>query len=115
MLDRLRHLRGDRQQQADLALREVAPVDRADVERAFELVAREDRHGEDRLEPILREVRERLEARIEVRLRRKHHRHTLRAATPVIPSPSRMRGRFVISSTRVPNVARSTSSVLRSS
>ena len=58
VLDRLRHLSRDRLQQIDLAARELARVDRADVERALELVPREDRHGEDRLEPVLRQVRE---------------------------------------------------------
>ena len=37
------------------------------------------------------------------------------AATPVIPSPGRIRGRRVISSTDVPRVARNTSSPERSS
>ena len=43
------------------------------------------------------------------------HLRRVAAADPVIPSPGRMRGRRVISSTLVPCVARSTSSSARSS
>ena len=75
VLDRLRDLRGDHEQQVDLVLGEVARLARADVERALEpLAAGEDRHGEDRLVLVLGQVREVLEARVEVRLRRDHHR-----------------------------------------
>ena len=58
VLDRLRDLRRDRQQQVDLRLGEVARRARADVQRAVELVPRQDRHGEDRLVLVLGEVRE---------------------------------------------------------
>ena len=79
MLDRLRDLRRDREQQLDLAARELARLARADVERALELLAREDRHREDRLELVLGQVRERLEARVEVGLRGEHDRRALLA------------------------------------
>ena len=75
MLDRLRHLRRDREQQLDLVVGERARLARAHVECAFErAVAREDRHGEDRLVLVLGQVGEVLEPRIEVRLRLEHHR-----------------------------------------
>ena len=73
VLDRLRHLPGDRHQQVDLGLRERARLAGADVERALELLAGEDRHGEDRRVVVLGQVRERLEARVEVRVGRDHH------------------------------------------
>ena len=68
VLDREGDLRGDREQQVDLALREFVRLARAYVQRALELLAGEDRHGEDRLVLVLAEVRERLEAGVEVRL-----------------------------------------------
>ena len=78
VLDRLRHLRRDRDEQVDLGVRERARLARPDVERALELVgARHDRHGEDRLVLVLGQVRELLEARIEVRLLGDHHRRAL--------------------------------------
>ena len=86
VLDRLRDLRGDREQQLDLGPGELARLARADVQRALELVAREDRHGEDRLVLVLRQVGERLEARVEVGLRRDHHRRPIgrrRAGDPL--------------------------------
>ena len=77
VLDRLRHLAGDRHQQVDLGLRERPRLARADVERAFELLAREDRDGEDRRVVVLGQVRERLEARVEVRVGGDHHRRAI--------------------------------------
>ena len=78
VLDRLRDLRRDREQQVDLVVAEVARLPRADVERALEpLAAGEDRDGEDRLVLVLGQVREVLEARVEVRLRGDHHRRAL--------------------------------------
>ena len=79
VLDRLRDLRRDREQQLDLVLGERARLAGAHVERALErAVARQDRHGEDRLVLVLGQVREVLEARVEVRLRREHHRRARR-------------------------------------
>ena len=75
VLDRLRHLRRDCEQELDLVLGEVARLARAKVERALEpLAAREDRHGEDRLVLVLGQVREVLEPRVEVRPGGDHHR-----------------------------------------
>ena len=115
VLDRLRDLRGDRDQQVDLGLAVLARRARAHVERALELLPREDRNGEDRLVLVLGQVREELEARVEVRCAAITTGARSAAATPVIPSPGRIRGRRVISSTLVPCVARSTSSSARSS
>ena len=56
---------------------ERAWLARAEVERALELLAHQDRDGEDRLVLVLVQVGERLEARVEVRLRRDHHRLAL--------------------------------------
>ena len=79
VLDRLRDLRRDRDEELDLRVAERARLARADVERALELVrARHDRHGEDRLVLVLGQVREALEARVEVRLLGDHHRRALR-------------------------------------
>ena len=78
VLDRLRHLAGDADEELDLGLRELTGLQRADVDRALELLAHEDRHGEDRLVLLLVQVREDLEARVEVRLRREHDRLALR-------------------------------------
>ena len=77
VLDRLRHLRGDRDEELDLGVGERARLARPDVERALELVAGDDRDGEDRLVLVLGQVRELLEARIEVRLLGDHHRRAL--------------------------------------
>ena len=77
VLDRLRDLRRDRDQQVDLRLGERPRLPRAHVERALELVARQDRHGEDRLVLVLGQVGEELEARVEMGLRRDHHRGAL--------------------------------------
>ena len=69
VLDRLRDLGRDRDEELDLGLGERAWLARTDVERALQLVgASDDRHGEDRLVLVLRKVRELLEARVEVRL-----------------------------------------------
>jgi hypothetical protein len=77
VLDRLRDLGRDREQELDLSLREVARLTRADVQRTFELFPREDRYSEDRLVLLFRQVRETLEARVEMRLRSDHHRRPL--------------------------------------
>ncbi len=54
VLDRLRHLGRDREQQVDLALVEVAGDAGAHVQRALQpLAAREDRHRQDRLVLVL--------------------------------------------------------------
>ena len=112
VLDRLRDLRGDREQQLDLVVAEHARLARAHVQRALErTVARQDRHREDRLVLVLGQVREVLEARIEMRLLGSSITGARAAAAePVIPSPGRIRGRRVSSSMCVPCVARRTSS-----
>ena len=61
-----------------LVVCEVARLDRANVQRSGEPLAGDDRHREDRLVLVLRQVRELLEARIEMRLRRTHDRCELR-------------------------------------
>jgi hypothetical protein len=76
--DRLRDLRRDRDEEVDLVLRELARRERPDVQSACETLARENRHGENRLVLVLAQVRERLEPRIEVRLRRDHDGSALR-------------------------------------
>ena len=74
MHDRLRDLVGDRLEQLDLVAAILARLARADVERALEhLAAHEDRHGQDRLVLVLLQVRELLEARVEMRRGRDHH------------------------------------------
>ncbi len=93
--DRLRHLARDRLEQLDLVLPELARLAGADVERAGELVARDDRHREDRLELRLRQVRELLPARVEMRLGRDRDGPSLgggRAGDPLAdaePRPAR--------------------------
>ena len=77
VLDRLTDLRRDRREQVDLGLGEGARLERTHVERALEQLAREDRHRENRLVLVFTEVRERLEPRVEMRLRRDHHRSSL--------------------------------------
>jgi hypothetical protein len=74
VLDRLRDLGGDREQEVDLPGGELAGLPRAHVQRAGEPLAREDRHRQDRFVLVLGEIRKRLEARVEMRLRRDHHR-----------------------------------------
>ena len=115
VLDRLGHLAGDRHEQVDLVAAELARRLGADVERALEPVAGEDRDGEDRLVVRLAQVREVLEARIEMRLARIITGARSAAAVPVIPSPGRILGTRVMSSTRVPYDARRTSSSAASS
>jgi len=66
--DRLRHLARDRLEQLDLVRPELPRLARADVERAGELLARQDWHCEDRLVLRLLQVRELLPARVEVGL-----------------------------------------------
>ena len=95
VLDRLRDLARDREQQLDLVLAVLARLARADVERARELLAREDRHRQDRLVLVLGKVREALEARVELGLRRDRDRRALgggRAGDPLAgphPRPAR--------------------------
>jgi hypothetical protein len=66
VLDRLGDLSGDGDDELDLVTRELARLNRADVQSAGEPLARDDRDGEDRLVLILRQVGEELEARVEV-------------------------------------------------
>ena len=73
MLDRLRDLTRDRDEQVDLRAREAARAQGSDVEGTGKLVAREDRHRKDRLVLVLGQIRKELEARVEMRLRRQHH------------------------------------------
>ena len=58
---------------------------RADVQRPLEHVAGEDGHGEDRLVLVLAQVRERLEAGVEVRARGEHDRPALGGCDPGDP------------------------------
>ena len=74
VLDRLRHLRGDREQEVDLGRRERPRRPGANVERAGELLPGQDGDGEDRLVLVLGQVLERPEARVEMRLLGDHHR-----------------------------------------
>ena len=80
VLDRLRHLPGDRHQQVDLRLGESPWLAGADVERTFELLTRQDRDGKDRGVVVLRQVRERLEARIEMCVGGDHHGRPIRGS-----------------------------------
>jgi hypothetical protein len=77
VLDGLRDLPCDRHQQVDLRMVVLSRGDRPHVERALEAVAGQDRHGENRLVLLLMEVREGLEARVEVRRPRDHDRRPL--------------------------------------
>ena len=77
VLDRLRHLARDRHQQVDLGLGERPRLARPHVECALELVAREDRHREDRGVVVLGQVGKRLEARVEMRVGGDHHRRPI--------------------------------------
>ena len=113
--DRLRDLARDRLEQLDLVLPELARLARAHVERARELVAGEDRHGEDRLVLRLRQVRELLPARVEVRLGGDRDGPAIGGGGAGDPFSGRRRGRRVISSSGVPCVARRTSSPAASS
>ena len=56
VLDRLGDLGGDRDEQVDLGLRELARLDRPHVQRTGELRPGENRHGEDRLVLVLGQV-----------------------------------------------------------
>jgi hypothetical protein len=58
---------------------------RADVERALQPLAREDRDREDRLVLLFPQVRERLEARVEVRRARDRDRRALGGGRPGDP------------------------------
>ena len=77
VLDRLCDLRRDGDGELDLVRAEFTRLDRPHVQRAGEPLARDDRHGEDRLVLILGEIREELEAGIEICLRRNHDRPSL--------------------------------------
>jgi hypothetical protein len=79
VLDRLRDLRRDGGHELDLVGGELPRRDRSHVERAGKALAGNDRHREDRLVLILRQVGEELEARVEMRLRRQHNRAELRS------------------------------------
>jgi hypothetical protein len=86
VLDRLRDLGGDRDEEVDLGRGELSRLDRADVQRPRQLVPGQDRDREDRLVLILGQVREGLEALVEMGLGRDHHRRTLgggRAGDPL--------------------------------
>jgi hypothetical protein len=74
MLNRLRDLIRNRDEQLDLVLRELTWRKGAHVERAGEPVTGKNRHREDRFVVLLRQVRELLEAWIEMRLRWDHDR-----------------------------------------
>ena len=111
VLDRLRDLRGDREQQVDLRLRRTRAARCVRTfERALELLAR--RIGTARIDSYSSS------GRFGKCLKRGSRcawdgiitGARSAAAAPVIPSPGRIRGRRVISSTRVPCVARRTSS-----
>jgi hypothetical protein len=82
VLDRLRDLVGDGDEQVDLVTRELARFERADVQRAREMLPRQDRDREDRLVLVLGQVRELLEARVEMRLGGDHHRRALGRCRP---------------------------------
>src|SRR5262249_29075445 len=77
VLDRLRNLRRDRDDELLLVPSELARLDRADVQRARQTLTREDRDREDRLVLVLRQGRELREAGVEMRLRRDHDRRAL--------------------------------------
>ncbi len=77
VLDCLRHLRRDGDEELDLGVREHARLPGADVERALELGARQNRHGENGLVLVLGQVRKQLEARVEVSLLGNHHGRAL--------------------------------------
>ena len=77
VLDRLPDLRGDRLEQTDLGVTERTRLARSDVQGALERVSSEDRDGEDRLVVVLGQVGKRLEAWVEVGLRRDHHGRAL--------------------------------------
>ena len=68
VLDRLADLRRDRDEQRDLVVAVGARRERAYVQCAHELVAREHRHREDRRVGVLVKAFEALEARVEVRV-----------------------------------------------
>ena len=74
VLDRLCHLRRDRDEEVHLRVGEGTRLARPHVERAFELLPREDGHGEDRLVLVFAKVRKLLEARVEMRLLGDHDR-----------------------------------------
>jgi hypothetical protein len=69
VLDRLRHLRGDRDEQVDLGVANSRGSRVRTLSAPSSVVRGEDRDREDRLVLVLGQVRELLEARVEVRLR----------------------------------------------
>ena len=68
MLDRLRNLGRDRDEQVHLAVRELPRLFGTNVESAGQLLAGQDGYSQDRFVLVLGEVRERPEALVEVRL-----------------------------------------------
>ena len=82
VLDRLRHLTCDRHEQVDLRLVVLPRGDRPHVERPLETILGEDRDGEDRFVLLLVQIREVLEARIEMGSARDHDRRTLGRCSP---------------------------------
>jgi len=104
VLDRLRDLGGDRQEQLDLRRAEVARLAPSSFSRARMGTARIDSYSSSgKFGNALKRSSRCACAGIITGARAS-------AADPVMPSPGRIRGRPVISSTRVPCVARSTSS-----
>ena len=103
MLDRLPNLGCDRHEQLDLGFGELSGLPRSHVERAFELVPSEDRHGEDRLILVLGKVREELEARVEMGLRGDHDRFPARCchARDPFARPHPRRARHLLDTTPV--------------
>ena len=77
VLDRLAHLAGNRHEQLDLGLVELPLLDGADVQSPLQALPGEDGHGQDGFVLLLVEVREVLEARVEVRGARDHHRRPI--------------------------------------
>ena len=107
---RLGDLIGDRLEQLDLVAAVISSLLRTLQFALQHFPADEDRYGEDRLVLVLLQVRELLEARVEVRRRRDRRGRPLGRRAAGDASPGRVRGRRVISSTLVPCVARRTSS-----
>ena len=99
MHDRLGDLVGDRLEQLDLVAAGTRAAPGANVQRALEhFAADEDRYGEDRLVLVLLQVRELLEARVEVRRGRDHHGRPLgrRAAGDALTGPHARPSRHLV-------------------
>ncbi len=77
VLDRLRDLARDRHEEVDLVGPELTGSLGADVQGSLEALLGEDGNGEDRLVLLLAQVRETLEARVEMSRLRDHHRRSL--------------------------------------